>query len=193
MIFSFFISFTFPLKLISLFSLLAAAWIISENIKGVADLRKITGVLPSPPYLILFIVTGILGGMALAIFYRWYLYAPLIPKSVSGFALVASLIGGMEELVFRGYLQDSVKKYGTLFSITFGTISHTCYKCCLFLSPMAIQKVDIGFLALWTLIAGMIFGTIKHYSKSILPPLIGHALFDIWVYAGFVNAPWWVW
>lgn len=61
------------------------------------------------------------------------------------------------------------------------------------LRSMAAAGIDIGLLAFWTFVAGIIFGTIKHFSKSILPSFIAHALFDIWVYAEFVSAPWWVW
>jgi membrane protease YdiL (CAAX protease family) len=193
MIFSFFITFALPLKIISFSSLLVVAYIFSKNIKTITDFTKITGPLPDTEKTILYLFTGAVGGLALAIFYRWYLGIPLVPGTVKWFAAVAALIGSIEELVFRGYLQDSVRKSGTLLSITFSTLSHTGYKCCLFISPMAVNKVDIGFLAIWTIIAGMIFGTIRHYSKSIIPPLTGHALFDIWVYAGFVKAPWWVW
>jgi membrane protease YdiL (CAAX protease family) len=99
----------------------------------------------------------------------------------------------MEELVFRGFIQDYVKGINAPFSILFSTISHTAYKCCLFLSPMVTADINIGFLAIWTLIAGIMFGTIRHLSKSILPSLIVHALFDILFYAEFVIAPWWVW
>jgi membrane protease YdiL (CAAX protease family) len=53
--------------------------------------------------------------------------------------------------------------------------------------------VDTGFLVLYTFIAGMVFGTIKYLSESLIPAIIAHALFDILVYAEFVNAPWWVW
>jgi membrane protease YdiL (CAAX protease family) len=193
MLFSFFIQSGFPVKLISFTSLLLAAWLIGKNLVSDEDIRKITGNLPSLKNFFLYLIIGISGGLALAIFYRWYLDASLMPRSVTWFAFVAALIGCMEELVFRGYLQDSVKNAGTSFSIIFGTMSHTGYKCCLFLSPMAIMKVDIGFLAFWTIIAGLIYGTIRHYSKSIIPSLVGHALFDIWVYAEFIKAPWWVW
>lgn len=193
MFFAFFIQYGFPLKLISLVSLIIVAYFIGRNMKSGSDIRKITGVMPDLKSFLLFSSIGIIGGVAFAISYRWSINASLSPVSIQLFAVVAALIGSMEEVVFRGYLQDSVKSYGPLFSVSFSTISHTGYKCCLFLSPMAMMKVDIGFLALWTIIAGSIFGIIRHLTKSLIPSLVAHALFDIWVYAEFVNAPWWVW
>jgi membrane protease YdiL (CAAX protease family) len=129
----------------------------------------------------------------LAVCYRLYLDISLFPKSFHLFVIVAAIIGCMEELVFRGFLQEYVKSINGPFSILFSTLSHTGYKCCLFLSPVITADIDIGKLAVYTFIAGILFGTMRHLSKSILPSLFAHALFDILVYAEFVTAPWWVW
>jgi len=193
MLFAFFIQYPFPVSLVSFISLLIPAYLISNNLNSLHDLTRITGEVPSLKLSILFTMIGICGGITLAVMYRWHLDAPLMPQSIQWFAVTAAVIGCMEELVFRGYIQDSLKNYGPLASVSFSTLSHTGYKCCLFLSPAAILKVDIGFLALWTIIAGSIFGMIRHFTKSIIPPLAAHALFDIWVYAEFTKAPWWVW
>jgi membrane protease YdiL (CAAX protease family) len=192
-LFAFFIQYEFPVKLVSIVSLLLPAYLISKNVNSLNDLTRITGEIPPLKLSILYSVIGILGGITLAVMYRWHLDAPPIPQSIQWFAAIAALIGCMEELVFRGYIQDSVKSYGPAVSVTISTLAHTAYKCSLFLSPIALMKTNIGFLAFWTIIAGLIYGTIRHYSKSIIPSLVGHALFDIWVYAEFVNAPWWVW
>jgi membrane protease YdiL (CAAX protease family) len=193
MLFSLFVQFEIPYNLVSFAALLSAAYLISKNLNSLNDLGKITGEIPSLKLFILFSAIGIGGGIILAIMYRWHLNAPLVPQSFHWFALIAALIGCTEELVFRGYLQDSVKDKGTAFSILFSTLSHTGYKCCLFLSPLVLIKTNIAFLAFWTFIAGMIYGIIRHYSKSIIPSLVGHALFDVWVYSEFIRAPWWVW
>jgi membrane protease YdiL (CAAX protease family) len=193
MLFAFFIRYPFPVRMVSFISLLIVAFLISRNLNSFHDLTRITGEVPSLKFSILITMIGICGGITLAVMYRWHLDAPLIPQSIHWFTVTAALIGCMEELVFRGYLQDSVKNYGPVFSVGFSTLSHTGYKCCLFLSPMALIKVDIGFLALWTIIAGLIFGVIRHLTRSIIPPLVAHAMFDIWVYAEFTKAPWWVW
>lgn len=193
MVFSFFIQFKFPVRLLAFAALLISAVIISRNIKLLSDLKKITGEFISLRATLLYIIFGIVIGIVLALIYRWHLDLSLFPKSVHLFVFSAALIGCTEELVFRGFLQEHVKSINGPFSILFSTISHMGYKCCLFLSPAITANIDVGFLALWTFLAGILFGTIRHLSKSLLPSLSAHVLFDILVYAEFVSAPWWVW
>jgi membrane protease YdiL (CAAX protease family) len=191
--FSFFIHSEFPSRLLAIAALFLPAWFFSRNLRSFSDLRKIVQESTSGKITALYCLAGIFTGMLFAILYRWSMGIRLFPESFHFFVLVAALIGCTEELVFRGFIQDQVKKINAPFSILFSTISHTAYKCCLFLSPMVAAEIDIGFLALWTLVGGTILGIIKHISKSILPPMFAHILFDILVYAQFVNAPWWVW
>jgi membrane protease YdiL (CAAX protease family) len=193
MVFSYFIQFEFPIRLTSFAALILPAYFFSRNLQSFSEFKKIISQSISLKITLLYCLTGLLLGLLLAIFYRWYLGISLFPKSMHLFVLVAAIIGILEELVFRGFVQEYIKSLNAPFTILFSTLSHTGYKCCLFLSPMAKGDIDIGFLALWTLIAGLLFGTIKHFSKSILPSAIAHALFDILVYAEFVRAPWWVW
>lgn len=193
MVFSFFIHYELPVRLISFAVLVMPAYIIGKNLKSLSDLKKLTGESGINRIVLIYCFFGLFLGTLLAILYRWDLEISIFPKYLNGFVIVAALIGCTEEIVFRGFIQDYVKSINAPFSILFSTISHTGYKCCLFLSPVAAADINIGFLALWTFIAGILFGTIKHFSKSILPPLIAHGLFDILVYAEFVSAPWWVW
>jgi membrane protease YdiL (CAAX protease family) len=193
MVFSFFIPADPPLRFLAIAALFVPAWFFSRDLQFLSDLKRIVHIPLSVKNILLYCFAGILTGMLLSTLYRWYLGISLLPESFHLFVIVAALIGSTEELVFRGFIQDQVKNINAPFSILFSTLSHTAYKCCLFLSPMSAAGIDIRFLALWTLIAGILLGTIKHFSKSILPPVIAHALFDILVYAGFVNAPWWVW
>ena len=193
MFFSFFINSGTPLRLFAIAALIVPAWFFSRNIQSLSDLKRIAHFPASTKITVLYCFAGILAGILFSTLYRWHLGITLFPDSFHLFVLVAALIGATEELIFRGFIQDHVKNINVPSSILFGTISHTGYKCCLFLSPMAAGGIDIRFLAIWTLIAGILLGTIKHFSKSILPPIIAHSLFDILVYAGFVNSPWWVW
>jgi membrane protease YdiL (CAAX protease family) len=192
MVFSFFIHYNFPVKLISFAALLISAMIISRNLRSFSDLKKITGENISGS-LIIYTIAGFSAGLGLAVIYRRHLEVSLIPESVHLFFIVAALIGAIEEVVFRGFLQAHVKSINGPFSVLFSTLAHTGYKCCLFLSPVIISDIDVGFLALWTFCAGLFFGTIRHLSNSIMPPLAAHVFFDILVYAEFTNAPWWVW
>lgn len=190
MIFSFFIRFKFPLKLLSFSALVAAAYFISRQSLTLYDLRKNSGAFTVS---FLFIPAGIISGIIPAMFYRWHLGISLLPVSFHYFVIIAALIGAIEELVFRGFIQEKAKSINGPFSVLFSTISHTGYKCCLFMAPVAATGIDIFILAFWTFMFGLLFGAIKHLSNSIIPPLIAHVLFDILVYAEFVKAPWWVW
>lgn len=190
MIFSWFIQYNFPWKLISFAALSFSAFVISLNLYS---LKQFTGTVTSVNYSILLAGSGILGGLILAAFYRNYLHQELLPSSVHYFALIAALVGSTEELVFRGFLQELTRPAGSTFSILFSTLSHTGYKCFLFISPAAEAAVDIGFLFKWTFAAGIIFGISRYWTKSIIPAMIAHAVFDIVVYGSLTEAPWWVW
>jgi len=193
MVFSFFIQYKFPVRLLSFVALLISAFIISRNLRSLSDLKKITGESISLKITLLFLFLGIVSGMMLAIIYRRHLDLSLFPGSIHFFVITAAFIGCTEELVFRGFIQEYVRKINGPFSIIFSTLSHTGYKCCLFLSPAITTDINIGFLTLWTFLAGILFGTIRHLSRNLLPSMSAHALFDVLVYAEFVNAPWWVW
>jgi membrane protease YdiL (CAAX protease family) len=193
MFFSFFINSGIPLRFFAIAALIVPAWFFSRNLQSLSDLKRIAHSAASTKITVLYCFAGALAGIVFSTLYRWHLEITLFPDSFHLFVLVAALIGATEELVFRGFIQDQVRNINPPFSILFSTLAHTSYKCCLFLSPMAAGEIDIRFLALWTLIAGVLLGTIRHFSKSILPTVIAHSLFDILVYAGFVNSPWWVW
>jgi len=193
MAFSFFIQFKFPVRLIAFAALLLSAIIISWNIRSLSDLKKIIGEFISLRNTLLNIFFGIVIGIVFVLMYRWHLDLTLFPKSIHLFIFSAAIIGCNEELVFRGFLQGQIKIINGPFSILFSTISHTGYKCCLFLSPAITSNIDVGFLALWTFVAGILFGTIRDLSKSLIPSLSAHALFDILVYAEYCSPPWWVW
>jgi membrane protease YdiL (CAAX protease family) len=193
MIFSYFIHYKFPAVLFSCGALIMVAFVVATQLKSLADLKRVTGAFTSPRKALLFMSVGIGIGIGMAILYRWHLNTSLFPVSLLPFALVAALIGSMEELVFRGFIQEQVRDVNGLFSIFFGAFSHTGYKCCLFLAPVISSGMDIGFLAIWTFAAGILSGTIRHFSKSVWPSVIAHALFDILVYGEFSHPPWWVW
>ncbi len=193
MVFSFFIQFEFPLRLLSFAALFMSAFIISKNLRSFSDFKKITGESVSCKITLLYLTTGIAMGIMLAVTYRRHLGISLFPASLHLFVFIAALIGCVEELVFRGFLQEFTKSINGPFSILFSTLSHTGYKCCLFLSPAVSADINVGFLVFWTFLAGILFGTVRHLTKSLLPSLSAHVLFDILVYSEFATAPWWVW
>lgn len=189
MVFAFLIHSGFPLRLISLSALVLASYLLSRQLQMLPDLWGKATINVS----FLFCLLGIVSGILLSLLYRWHLDISLFPGSIHYFVIIAAVIGAVEELVFRGFLQEQARSINGPFSVVFSTISHTGYKCFMFLAPAATATIDIPNLALWTFLFGLIFGTIRHLSRSILPSLIAHAVFDILVYAEYVKAPWWVW
>ncbi len=192
MIFSYFIQFDFPVKIIAFVALIAATYFISKNIKSVDDLKNIFGERSSARKIMVLIIIGFLFGIILSIPYRDYHDWDLLPKSIHLFTIVAALIGCMEELVYRGFLQEYVNKINGWFSILFSTISHTGYKCFLFLSPGIAENTPVGFLFFWTFGVGLVFGVSRYFTKSIWIALTAHIIFDVISYAEFTHAPWWV-
>ena len=170
-----------------------SGFLISRNSDAIYDLRRITGGNNSSRALILLTASGVVTGIILSSWYRLYLGIDSFPKSIHFFAVIAALIGSTEELVFRGFIQGQVKKINGPLSVLFSTVAHTGYKCCLFLSPMVAGNIDVSFLGFFTFSAGLVFGSIRYFTGSLIPSLIAHALFDIMVYAEYVSAPWWVW
>jgi membrane protease YdiL (CAAX protease family) len=192
-VFSSFIHTGFPLKLISISSLVIASFLLSRQLHNLKDFWLNRNETEPVKALFLYCLAGIVPGILLAMFYRWHLGISLIPSSIHSFVIIALLIGSLEELVFRGFLQEQVRSINGPVAILFSSISHTGYKCCLFILPASALVIDIPNLAIWTFLFGILFGSVRHFTKSIIPSLIAHALFDIVVYAEFVNAPWWVW
>lgn len=192
MAFSFFIHHKFPLRVIAFLALISSACVISRNLRSPSDWRIIFGAQDKKGLIALLILAGILSGTILALFYRWSLDETLLPVRFRLFAALAALIGITEEWVFRGFLQELVRSVSGWGSVLFSTVSHTGYKCCLFLSPALSGQIDLPFLVIWTFIIGLIFGAVKHHFNSLWPCLAAHALFDILVYAEFTQPPWWV-
>jgi membrane protease YdiL (CAAX protease family) len=172
-------------------SLIFPAWLMLKQLSKPSDLIILLGISFQKKQW-MFLVIGILLGVLVAMVYRLHLQIPLIPGRLFGFALIAACIGASEELFFRGYLQGTLSSK-PLISITISSVAHSLYKGCLFLSPYAIGQVSVQFLMIWTFVVGMLFGILKHASKSVVPPLLAHSLFDIWIYGSLLNAPWWVW
>jgi hypothetical protein len=188
-VFSFFIHFSFPYRLFSFAGLILPAFFMSRQLPAV----KIPLFLKKFNFRNAFyILVGIILGFLIAFLYRNSRRIP-ISDSIQTFAAVAALIGIFEEVVFRGFIQGRLKEVNVVFSILFGSFSHTVYKCCLFLSPVMPGKIDIFFLTFWTFCCGLLFGLLKHFSKSTIPPALAHAVFDILVYGQCLTAPWWVW
>ncbi len=193
MIFSFFIHAGFPGLLLSAGALILAAFIIAGNIRNLSGIRNYTGELNLLKIPVIYTIASLLAGLLLSVLYRYHLDFSLLPESIHGFAFIAAIIGISEELVFRGFIQGHLRQISIPASIIAGSLSHTGYKCCLFLSPYTSGNINIWFLAFWTFSAGILLGIFRQKSDSVVPSALAHGLFDIMAYAGAATAPWWVW
>ena len=179
--------------LFSFIGLLIIATLISRRIHALKDIRDIFQLYTQSQYLVYFIIIGILIGILFGFYYRNYARIDLFPIRITYIAAIASSVGATEELLFRGYLQNQLRKIGRVPSIVFAAVFHTTYKVVFFISRQSLYEGDVLLLAKWTLIVGLIFGILKEYSNNSLPPLFGHAMFDIVSYGDEAISPWWLW
>lgn len=144
---------------------------------------------------IYYLLIGSLVGLFFALVYRDYSKINLWPAKLNYFAIVAPLVGATEELIFRGFLQKRVRQIGIASSIIIASLFHTVYKSVFFFSRHSYGEINLFYLIKWTLIVGIIFGILKEFAKNSLPPICGHAIFDLVAYGDrpMSMAPWWIW
>jgi membrane protease YdiL (CAAX protease family) len=126
------------------------------------------------------------GGMVLTV-------GSLIVVSCSLRWLSKPAIAASEELLFRGYIQGRLRGLGPVPAVVLAAAAHGAYKVSLFLFLPEGVAVDLFSLGYNTFAAGLAAGAVREWSKSVVPPLAGHVLFDIVRYGERSVAPWWVW
>lgn len=192
-IFALFIQRESGLKYIAFAGLLLAAFIINRSVPNFSALSSVFGVIPFHRKTYFYIIAGFVFGSLLAILNNYLSGAPVLPSLLTKFAVIASLIGITEELIFRGYVQSQMASAGTLATITIATGGHTLYKYLIIRTLPNELPVNYTLLILLTFGVGFILGILRDRSKNILPPVLAHAIFDIIVYGGLQSAPVWVW
>ena len=193
LLFAFFIGQPKPFVLVALACMALAVIVITARIRKFTDLSIVFGFGRLSVLSLFFLPLAVMAGVLFAVIYRDSLDIGLLPSPMTRFAIVASMIGATEELLFRGYFQTSMRRYGAILSILFTSMAHTAYKYLFFLSIDAGLQIDLSGLILWTFVGGLIFGLLKENSKNSVFPIIGHIAFDIVVYGDRMIAPWWIW
>lgn len=192
-LFAYLAEYSFPVKAAAFIPLIFVAAVIGNQVNiNATAIKQIPKNIFRHGLLIYYVVAlqiGLIGGLA----YRGSFHMPLVPTTVSGFIFIAALIGLTEELVFRGYMQSRLAIINQPLAVLFAALAHTLYKTFLFLSPAALPRHDLLHFFFWTLVASVIVGSLKQTSKSIIPAIIAHIVFDTIVYAEMSHAPWWVW
>jgi membrane protease YdiL (CAAX protease family) len=177
----------------SMAGLLAAAVIIVRNSSSGKKVKLLFGFNQVSGKVLIYLVISLLFGILIAVAYRKYQYSSVLPARLTYIAILAALTGSLEEIIFRGFIQGYTRQISILFSIVFAILAHTAYKCSLFMAHQSVYETNILFLMKWTIYGGIVFSILREYSNNILPPIIGHAVFDIIVYGDYLHSPWWLW
>ncbi len=172
--------------------LAATAAIIAFSLRG-RSLQQAFGLERIRKFALLYFIPAIALGIFMGMLTRNSFDQSLFPARITGVALVAPLVGALEELIFRGYIQGHLRPIGKTFSVVYTSAVHTSYKLLVILSLSAPLQFDFLFLVFWTFVGGLLFGTLRDLSRSCLPPMMAHAVFDVVLYGGLATAPLWVW
>jgi len=169
--------------------------VIGVSLRRVAHPRELLGISGAGSRLGAAVVLGIGSGVAAGFWQRGQASVP--HEAATGlplFVLLACLIGIAEELVYRGWMQGRLSSLGWP-AVVVAAVAHAAYKTALFAwPPEAVTSVfDLGSIALWTVLGGLMLGGLRVMSGSVLPAMLAHAVFDAVVYSGYAAAPWWVW
>ena len=191
-LFSLLINFEFPIKAIALVALIMAGfWMSSiyKEIPGSVFSHSLWSFKKSFTWILIAIVLS----FVLSIYSRIEDDLPAIPSKIGVFVIVAVLIGFVEEVVFRGFVQGGAQKWSQIGAIVFASVSHAGYKGMLFVFPL--QHLNNSALELfgYTFLAGLILGYSRYITGSLWPAILAHCFFDFWVYMELTSAPWWVW
>lgn len=192
LLFALFIHDPWPRRIIAFISVTVSAGVMGYSIRRESPLQSF-GILPVSKKVIYYGITALILGAGLAWLTRSTFDLSPLPRSLSSFAFLAPLIGATEELVFRGYIQGHLRPIGRAFSVVYASTVHTSYKLLVILSLSLPLQFDFFFLVIWTFIGGVAFGAVREGARSVIPPVLAHALFDILLYGGYAVAPVWVW
>jgi len=139
-------------------------------------------------------IPGMLLGTGAAFLHRQGMGISIWPVAGAGaFALVACMIGATEEVVYRGWLQGTLRPFGWHAAVACSAVAHAAYKTALFAWLPGSEIMDLAAIALWTTVGGVVLGMLREISDSLLPAILAHVAFDFMVYGTLNHAPWWVW
>lgn len=182
-----------PLFTVSLAGLLLVAVLIARSLARETSPRAVFGWPLYSRKVGLMTAIGCVLGLLLGLWYRGAYGLSLFPAPLAPFVVPAALIGATEELIFRGYIQGRISGFGFWLAPAFAALSHTAYKCALFVFPPGGVEIDLPLLASLTFVSGFAFGVLRQLSGSVLPALGAHVVFDVLAYGDRPEAPWWVW
>jgi membrane protease YdiL (CAAX protease family) len=139
-----------------------------------------------------FVPLCIVLGVGLGVYYRYRQDRPLLPDAFTYMCFVSAAIGLGEEVVYRGFVQGGLRRYGVIVAVLGGAAAHTAYKCSLFVLPDVAVRADILWLGIGTFVTGVVFGVMRERWGSLLFPVVFHVAFDVTAYADLQTLPWWL-
>jgi len=178
---------------VALAGMAAAAAILAVAVARAPSPTALFGFAPADRRTALYAPVGAAVGVGAAVAYRAHCGWSLVPETFASFALVAALVGGAEEIVYRGYVQGRVRRLGIVGAVILAAALHTAYKSALFAIPPDGAATDVAFVATWTLLGGLVFGALRALCGNVWPALAAHVAFDLAAYAEQASPPWWVW
>ena len=178
---------------IGIAGLLLTSLSISYYAGGFSSLLKIIGLYEYNWKLIVYVIICILGGIVMGMHSNVGHQKPVIPLSLTSIAVIVAAVGMGEELLFRGFIQGVLSKKSYWIGIFAASASHTFYKVLVLWSFTVNLGIDLADLALYTFVVGLLAGSIRQISGSIIPSALGHMCFDIVVYGSLLSMPVWVW
>jgi len=183
----------FPLKILSMMSLLGAAFLIGNLHLTIPEVTFHRNLWKPRPNLGWYILVTVLISLFLSSVARQTSGLPFLPVQTGRFVFVAVFIGIMEELVFRGFVQGSIAVQNQKLAIIIAALGHAGYKAFLFVNQHASIDISLSSLFGVTFLAGILMGLSRYWSGSLWPAILAHGFFDFWLYGELDVAPWWVW
>lgn len=183
----------YPLKAFSALGLCLTFMTLFNDLRTNSNPAVLMGLDQFSKKVLTFTGYGSIFGCVLGIVYRWAYGMELFPGTLGVFVPVAVLIGATEEILYRGYIQGRVHRFGPFKAAAFAALCHTAYKSSLFAFHNHPVDINIFLLGTCTFAVGLVLGVLRERAGSLLPAVAAHVVFDIVAYGEYAQAPWWVW
>ena len=160
LVFAAFVHHKQPMFFLAIGGLAWTALVIALSIRNISILKAF-GVDRLKRKILLYCLPALVLGLLMGIFTRNSADLSLLPDRITRVAIIAPLVGAVEELIFRGYIQGHLLPLGRWFSIISASAGHSAYKVLVILTLSLPLQFNISFLVIWTFIGGLLFGLLR--------------------------------
>ena len=134
-LFALFVRSGLPWSLVSDLGLAMAALAVLLSLRRERTMAGLLGLVPFGRRAALMGLLGAALGFAFGLLFRWKFGLHWFPGALGRFAPAAAAIGGVEELLYRGYVQGRLNRINGVLGVIGAAAAHTAYKIALFLPP----------------------------------------------------------